>query len=253
MKDHHDHYLPVFMTSVALFLLGILLGYGLAQRNYNETALTNVDSSYITPSLTPTPTEDHATVYKTRFYNPKDKLYERQPYPNELISVNESDLIPLSCSDTYTFDGQMYYDNNGKPQHDRKILDYKKVIESKHKGMTLSSLKICNSPGDQKIILMSALGPCGGGCTGIPYVGTLSSQGVLKETEAIHVDAAYFQCNAPLQLTLDNVFYFGCGGGDGPGGSVSIYRTSLNTFALKQLAKCDAGVDENGKSYVKCQ
>lgn len=65
--------------------------------------LTAVPATTIAPTATPAPTLPKS-VYEFRYrqFDPASMFYaEKIPYPEELISIQDSDIIPLACSHRY--------------------------------------------------------------------------------------------------------------------------------------------------------
>lgn len=184
--------------------------------------------------------------YKTRFYDPNGNFFGKEPYPQELTGWKDDQLTPMACTRNYSpsdTGGYGAYDERaqrGVVLTDKALLSYIQTLKEKYKGHTINEVWTC-APKDQNTIIMYSLGPCGGGCSGNPYIGVINSSGNIREVGAINYTAAYFGCRQPLQLTTQgNNFYVGCGGGDGGAGSASIYRLSLNTLKLARIRYCES-------------
>lgn len=207
---------------------------------------------------TPIPTTTSSTqkIYKTRYFDVTDIFWEKDKYPAEITQIEDNSLTPISCTSTYSGFGKDYtsYDEKTQksiPLTDSSLLNYIQVLGKKYEGKKVSEIYSC-SPEQGKSVVVYSLGPCGGGCSGIPYVGVINGSDII-EVANVSEGIAYFGCRQPLQLSKDNMFYFGCRAGDGPGGSATIYKLSLNTLTVSKIIHCIAGIDEAGKSYSKCE
>lgn len=253
--------LPIILgVLVLLFVVGAGAYYlGMKQNKPLTSNITSTPSPTENASsqVTPLPTTSNAIKeYKARYFNLTDNLWENTKYPTELTQLAESSLTPISCTPTYSGYGKDYtsYDEKTQkstPLTDASLLNYIQTINNKYEGKTVSEIFAC-SPEQGKTVVLYSLGPCGGGCSGIPYVGVVNGSDI-QEAGTMQEGMAYFGCRQPLQLTKDNMFYFRCGGGDGPGASTSIYKLSLNNLSLSKVKHCEAGIDEAGKSYSKCE
>ena len=206
----------------------------------------------------PTTSADNtaSNEFKVRYYNPNDIFFDKEKYPIEITDVQDSSLTQMSCTSNYTGYGKDYtsYDESTRksnPLTDKTLLSDIQMLNKQYNGKTVSEILACVPQQGKRIVLYS-LGPCGGGCSGIPYVGVEDSTGI-HQVSQIQNNMAYFGCRQPLQLTKTNNFYFKCGGGDGPGASASIYNLSLNNLTVTKVKECTAGIDEAGKQYSKCE
>lgn len=199
-----------------------------------------------------------AREYKTRYYDVTDVFFDKEPYPTELTDVADGQLTPIYCTRTYSYDYNKNYFSSDESTNkiilltDPDLLTYIQSIATMYEGKHVREIYTC-APKEGKTIVVYSLGPCGGGCSGQPHIGIVNNIGEIKETGKMIENMPYFGCRKPLQLTNGNDFYFRCGGGDGPGGSGSIYRLSLNTLTTSMVRHCESGIDEFGKSYSRCQ
>lgn len=244
----------LFVVGVGAYYLGTKQNKPLASNITSTPTPTENAISQVTPI--PTSTSNSVKEYKARYFNVTDNFWENIKYPTELTQIVESSLTPISCTSTYSGYGKDYtsYDEKTQkstPLTNALLLNYIQTINKKYEGKTVSEIFAC-SPEQGKTVILYSLGPCGGGCSGIPYVGIVNGSDI-QEAGTMQEDMAYFGCRQPLQLTKDNIFYFKCGGGDGPGASTSIYKLSLNNLALSKVKHCEAGIDEAGKSYSRCE
>jgi hypothetical protein len=59
-------------------------------------------------------------------------------------------------------------------------------------------------------------------------------------------------------LTNKNIFYWGCGGGDGGFGQSSIYAIDMNALSSRRVIKCTSTADSSfenpvGTATTKCE
>lgn len=261
------NYYPIILGSL-IFLIAIVAGayyLGTKQSKPEQSSLTQ--SSDVTASaasqsiLTPTTivTPDLTQKYKTRHYNMTDNFGENNKYPAELLQVEESSLTPIACSPLYSGYGKGYtfYDEKTQksyPLSDASLLSYIETINKKYESQFVSEIITCSAEQGKTVVLYS-IGPCGGGCSGIPHVGVVNNADIIEVANIpakFEENMAYFGCRQPLQLTKDNMFYFRCGGGDGPGSSASLYKLSLDNFSLSRVKQCTSGVDGLGKPFSTC-
>lgn len=228
----------------------------------NKPTLSNIAASSspsnITTEATPLPvtTANTQKEYKTRYFDITDNFWEEEKYPIEITQVPDGSLIPISCTDTYSGYGKDYtsYDEktqNSKPLTDSSILNHIQALTKKYEGKIVTQIFSC-SPELGKTVIFYSLGPCGGGCVGMPYVGVVDGSNI-NEVANVSEDGAYFGCRQPLQLTKDNMFYFQCGAGDGPSATATIYKLSLNNLTLSKIRHCITSTDETGKPYSRCE
>lgn len=237
-------FLPIHFGVVVLIILVALGAYYLGTKQNNRSELSSVESSPATNTI------DVPAGYKTRYFNLSGKFYFDQEYPTELTQISENSLIPMSCTPKYSRYGETFshYDKNTEENiitSDESLLHIIQLINDKYGKDRLSEIFSC-TPKDGDPIIIYSLEPCGGGCIGIPYLGVVEGSEINEMTKIDEVDKpAYFGCRQPLQLTKDNVFYFECGGGDGPSGSGSIFKYSLVDQKLSRIKRCISGPEEN--------
>lgn len=261
--------LPIKQNNNLLLMIGgalllILVGCGAYYAGLQQSKTTKHTSQTIVaqtpthqPTAIPSPSSSNGVNdFKLRYFSTSDTFFDKEAYPSELVNTPESSLTPLSCTSSYAAveNGYITYDTDTKkqvPLTDASLLSQIQMLKSQYPGKTVNEILACTPQLGKKIILYS-LGPCGGGCSGMPYVGVADDSGI-HEAAKIQDTIAYFSCDKPLQLTKNNDFYFECGGGDGPAASATIYKLSLNTLAIIKVKKCSAGVDDTGKSFSTCE
>lgn len=219
--------------------------------------LTQIDSQ--TPIITKS--QSNSISYRTRYFDVDDLFYNKEKYPLELTSIYENALTPISCTGVYTNDSGKgdYTVYEEFPQNQRSasveeesdMMSYIKNLNVNSEGKHVSEIISC-TPKVGKVIVLYSMGPCGGGCMGIPYVGVVNGTSIQQIAEIKNV-TAYYGCRKPLQLTNTNNFYFVCSGGDGPGGAATIYKMLLNSKALTTVRSCESGIDASDNPYTKCK
>ncbi len=198
-----------------------------------------------------------AFYFSKRLVDTTKFFTEKISFPIEMMSLSDADLVGLSCSKHY--DG----DNTGKffaytesssqiPMTDTVLLQ---VAKDKP---TASALMQCTTQKGQTIVLYENFSG-GGGSNNVSHFALRSSAGTLTDIAQITNDGApYFTCNRPYMLTGNNIFYWGCGGGDGGFGQSSIYAIDLTNKTVRRVLKCTSTADSSidnpvGTSTTKCE
>ncbi len=226
-----------------------------------QTPTTIMEAPTRPPSTpTPTPSLNSAEVknYKTRLFDVSDKFFKDEGYPAELTSVPETQLTPISCTKFYTGYGKDYesYDdktNIHTPLTDTTLLSYIGLLNKKYEGKTVDNIMACNSQTNQTVIFYG-LGPCGGGCDGVPYV-SIVKDSTVQEISKVPNDAGlpYYSCWKGLQLSNGIYFYFECSGGDVGGGN-EIFQLNLNNSTLSTIRQCVEEPDATAQhSHSTCK
>ncbi len=225
-----------------LLVAGVSSGLLLGKQMYThpQPLPTPSPSSAPEPSAPPSISSLRYQI-KTRYFNLTDNFFEKQKYPSEITSIPEELLISMACSPFYSgWNGKYSYNDEttttSYPLTDPTILSYIDSITKTYPDKQVAEIMTC-TPQSGKTIVLYSLGPCGGGCSGIPYVGIANGLTV-KEITSINEPWAYFGCRQPLQLTNTGIFYFQCGGGDGGGASASLYKLSLSSQTVAKIIQC---------------
>lgn len=204
-----------------------------------------------------TPNTEHGNIFSKRLADTNAFFTEKISYPAEMITLTDSELMGISCSKH--FDG----DNNGKffsytenssqiPMTDPILLQVARLKPD------ASAMMQCTTEGGQTVILYENFSG-GGGSNTVSYFALWSKAGTLSDIANIPNDGApYFTCSRPYMLTIRNILYWGCGGGDGGFGQSSIYAIDLNKSSARRLIKCTSTADSDlaepiGTSTVKCE
>ncbi len=247
--------------TICLILIGFGTYYYLNTQQNNSIAIDKSKglemTAYTSPTLKPTYSSSLPKEYKSRYFDITENFWsENEKYPTELTQIPENSLTPIYCSPMYVKNGKKYT-SNSFILDDPTLLEYIKALDQKYESeeRTVIYITTC-SPKEGKAIVLYSLGPCGGGCTGIPHVG-IANGSEIKEIANISKledkNAAFFGCAQPLQLTKNNIFYFECGGGDGHAASASLYKLSLTNETVSRIRSCSNIVaeDENPKKECK--
>ncbi len=253
-----------------IILLLILIGFGAFYfSSHQKKSMTLDKAKYIESTATPIPTQVSTfssslpKEYKIRHFDiTEDFAPENEKYPTEITQASDDSLTPIYCTPNYTKYGDKYTSSDETNKtitlDDLETLNYIKTLEEKYKSEDRSVMEISTcAPKEDKIIILYSLGPCGGGCSGVPYVGIVNGEEIKEIANISKLEdqgMAYFGCRQPLQLTKNNIFYFTCGGGDGPGSSASIYKLSLVTEAVSRIETCNtSGTEDGNGSKTECK
>lgn len=217
--------------------------------------------STINRNQTPSPSPIISNVpevkeYKIRFYDTTDIFLWKEKYPNELTGIQDSQLTPIYCTQTYSIDSGygIGFRSIGKgiPLTDPTLLSYIQSLSKKYEGKIVSEIFSC-APKEGKTIVVYRISPSRYNYSGLPYIGIANNAGEIQEAGKMGDIMAYYGCRQPLQLTDDNNFYFACSGGDGPAGFGSIYKFSLNNLTITRIKRCEYGIDgKTGEEYEDC-
>lgn len=235
-----------------LIVLSIILVIGIAGGAYyfgTKKIVNPIQPSASVPTVTSqTPQSTVNNQLSTKNYlkrqiDPTKKFFESKDFPAEVTSANEANLIGMSCSKEYfSWDESdpTYY--NEQTQQSEKItnqalLNYLKIIRDNNETKIVNSILACDTE-DERTIVDYRIGPCGGGCAGIPNFSFVERDSSLKLIAEIlpNNEGAYYGCY-PLQLTKDSTLYLSCIGE----GSGSIKKLDLNTGKYSILISCTSG------------
>lgn len=205
-------------------------------------------------------TNDQSLTFPKKHFLTTDKFFENTPYPNELTSLKESDLLGFTCSNKYykQADNSYVFFDNTSQQHTEEVLDDQRILKflsSKEKGITngsVSSVMTCKTESDNTIISYE-ITSLGGG------VGASVNYGYFNEKNTTVAEipmekGPYFSCSDILAITKFNTLYVICGAGDGGFGSKSLYRVGLmKAYASDLLLKCTSIMaDESSTPKITC-
>lgn len=266
---------------IAFVLIGFILfgvgGYYLGTRNTQQTQpIQPKDQNQTYPSSTttvfqPSPTQTPITKagYLKRQFDPTKKFFSTRDYPTEIINITDTQLVGMKCTAGLTcvspYTECTYYPENAdtsKPPS--KTTDPQLLNIIKEANKTIDKETVMGTPtrdieevtsceiDDGRQILRYKTGGGGGGAGSVDYIGVVSPSRTINKIASIQENTAYFGCYQPLQLTKSNILYYQCGGGDGMGGSGSIYKIDLQNKTALPLLQCTSLGDESGKVTLTC-
>lgn len=229
-----------------------------------------------TNTILPTPKPSETAQFKHPAFFAKRGFSESEvwmpgigvAYPKELKLIADKNLIGFQCENRYDADSDGVFKHWGLPINDDNsqsfttfsdsklisLLTLKaKEVENIHNSSTLSSIQICNTAEDRRIVIYTVF-KHGGGVGQDTYISYLKDDGSLEKEAYLPIeDTAYFSCFKPLLLTTKQVLYMSCAGGDGGSGSASIYKVDLQSSNVSLLVKCETlSADESGNVQKKC-
>jgi hypothetical protein len=175
-----------------------------------------------------------------RQFDPTAQYVAGVTYPQELLSLADTDLTPLACTPEYfSWSGisHEYFDPSTQEQHaldDPSINSYLQAAQKLNPGKNITSISLCESDGNAPLVFFR-VGPCGGGCAGIPNIAQGHEDGTLDLLAIIQPvgDGAYYGC-FPLQLSKSGELYLSCTGE----GTAIIRRVSLPTREISVIQRC---------------
>jgi hypothetical protein len=211
------------------------------------------------PPFEPTPTlsvsNNVQEGFSKRLFEVGDNFFPETAFPAELTSLTDDQLVGIQCTDRYQDSGERkfvaYLSQETKLLTDPTLLSF---IET---HPTASRVTRCETTTGQSIIEYD-IEAGGGGSGSVAYFDWISAQGTLIKTVSIPNDGApYFGCFPPYALTTGNLFYYGCGGGDGGFGQTTLYKIDLNAGSAQLLLRCtstaeSSAEDPNGGSKIEC-
>jgi hypothetical protein len=178
-------------------------------------SLTLVGCRPLPPPLAqPTPGQDQP--FAPRQFDPKAEYLPGVDYPHELAALPDSVLIPLACTpDYFSSSGSDYQftDRSTGEQHSLVDLRLEEALTAARKlnpDKVVVSITLCEVA-DRQSLVFFRIGPCGGGCAGIPTIAEVSDGPTLSVLTTIDSegDGAYFGC-LPLALTNGGLLYLSC-------------------------------------------
>lgn len=247
--------LILIIISGAFFYLGKMSSNQSITKEANQVSENNYQMSTPFPSTYPVFGDS-----KKRFISQDEKLIGNLNYPEEIFRVNENNLMSMACSVGFMEDNGVfsYFDEEKKQPaviEDLFLLDTARKARELA-GDQLGAGKVCRLSDGRSIVVYEVHGG-GGGSLNRAYIGELSQAGNLVPITVIPNDGiAYFECDFPIQFNLGNMLWVKCGGGDGAGGSASIYRVDFQNKTSSLVTKCEStsSLDAAGNNPTeKCQ
>jgi hypothetical protein len=178
--------------------------------------------------------------FLVRQFAPATPFFGNTNYPNELISTSDVDMMRMRCSPEYfSWSGTDHEYVDPVTLQRRKITEpllqtYLNSAQNLNPGKYIISIAVCEIKNGKPIVVYR-VGPCGGGCAGLPHLSYGQADGSLELLAIISPDqdGAYFGCQ-PLQLTKSQILYVTCLG-EGTG---IIRRIDLMTHSVSAILSC---------------
>lgn len=206
----------------------------------NPTVPSQPQSSPTVPSASPI-----SGSFVKRLFVPDSFFFSKNPFPREMRDLKDEQLVGLSCTGAYDYNyndvnpSYLKFTNDTEPVAltDFQLLAFLKTNKD------ISSISKCVTDTNQTIIHYDIA--AGGGGTGTKaYFGFINQNNQVTNLITIPNDGApYFGCRSPYALTKNNIFYYGCGGGDGGMGQGSIYKINLSSKTFEKLILCRSIAD----------
>ncbi|HSR46614.1 MAG TPA: hypothetical protein VLL77_01380 [Anaerolineales bacterium] len=173
-------------------------------------------------------------------FSPSDGFLPGVPYPQEILTLLDSDRIQLTCTPEYfSWSGSDHefvdLANDARyPMEDARLLTALQSAKTLHPGGVIVSVSLC-SGADGTSLVFYRVGPCGGGCAGIPTVAELRDDDSLSIVSRIEPDGdgAYFGC-LPIAFTRQGLLYLSCRGE----GTAILRRVDTASGNLDVLLQC---------------
>jgi hypothetical protein len=172
----------------------------------------------------PTPTIQK-TVYefRARQFDPAAMFFRDIPYPPELTSTVDSNLIRLGCSHTYIrrpTKEYSYIDDDPATEAENMsdplmqvFLDNARVFaqsRSSDPRTLISYIAYCDIKSENSIV-MYGVGPCGGGCIGNEHISFGKPDGSLVFlADLVQKGGGGYAICSPLMLTMQRILYMKC-------------------------------------------
>ena len=177
----------------------------------------------------------------TRQFNPSAQYIEGVPYPEEILDHADTDLVPLACTPEYfSWSGtdHEFFDPSTQERHfltDPRMEVYLESARQLNPGKSILSISLCESNENSPLIFYR-VGPCGGGCAGVPNIAQVQQDDTLALLATVEPDGdgPYYACSA-LQLSKRGDLYLSCLGE----GTALIRHVSLDTGEISVILRCD--------------
>lgn len=181
--------------------------------------------------------------FEKRSYKNTDKIFDKIPYPNEMTSKSDSQLISFKCTPNYfnNNSGILVRSVDGEfPRLDDPVLIYLAQKAGNMHGREIAdSVLTCLTVNNDQYVVYGIWNG-GGGMDNVAYIGKINPDKTILEIANIPNDGTpYFGCNKIFQIDNKNI-YVQCGGGD-IGSSSSIYKINLTNKTKAQLLQCSSG------------
>lgn len=196
---------------------------------------------------------DDAQAYAQRLFDPTAKFFGAHDFPLELTNLSDDQLQAIKCSPRYDKNDQGQFVATNIDDHSEIELTDPRLKAILTGNTSITAISLCETEAGETLVHYE-IGAGGGGMQTVAYFGLLDADSNLDQTIDIPADdAPYFNCTQPLALTTNNIFYYGCGGGDGGFSQATIYKIDISTHQAAQLAKCTSTADGTGNSTSECE
>jgi WD40 repeat protein len=193
------------------------------------------------PTCPEGPSSGQPPLAVIRQFDPSADYIADVPYPEELLSIRDGELVSLACTPEYfSWSGtdHEFFDpvtRESRTPTDPRIETYVEAARQINPGKSILSISLCESDENGPLVFYR-VGPCGGGCAGIPNIARGFQDGTLAVLATVEADGdgPYFACH-PLQLSKRGEMYLSCQGE----GTALIRRVQIDTGVISVVLRCD--------------
>jgi len=200
---------------------------------------TKDDTSQITPtntpSNTPIPTPIDAITWTKLNILKDEMLFDGNPYPETITSLEEETLIGFDCNESYTYqyDPPVYVYEGANQTivtlDDPLLINFVTSYNNKNTD-AISGLQRCKLETNKTLLLLD-IASGGGGMNSQVRVGYLENNQLVPDVAIKNegkILAPYFELNRLLAVSKDNHAYLLVRGGDSLFGRVAIIKVDLS-------------------------
>lgn len=201
--------LPLILIGILILFLILGAVFYLVKINPSLLHLPSLNSSLNSNN------SDTNVTYQKRLFDPSQQFFNNKPYPQQLTSLSDNNLVGISCSPTYQSDGKGgYFFSDPKTKQLVRLTDSKIITLLTTLSTTsnpVSTITSCITQDGQQFIEYEVWKSGGVGNTA--YLSQLNNGQLSGDKVTIPSDGtAYFTCSSILQMTTAGVVYVGCGG-----------------------------------------
>lgn len=241
-----------------LLLIVIIIGaFWVGRKTTSSSQTLQQTKPEILPTIVDTPTESLQNItFQKKIYNLNHNIWAlgNNPYPVELSSRSDDELVGLDCLPRYVKDpdplGQ-YLEYNSEEGKERSKLESTELLNFIKKNSNISAITGCRTENNKTLVIYE-IASGGGGAGNTVHIGYLNANSEIpkpisieENNETLYAEA-YFGCYVgPLALTINDLFYFSCGGGR----IQTVFVADLNKTSFKLIHRCKADSEE---SKIQC-